>query len=94
LADPLAPTPATAVVADRLLAPMPGRIVETRVAPGDAVAENDVLIVLEAMKVQMRLVAPRPGIVASIRVQAGDLVQDGMELVVFDPSTTEPLAKP
>ncbi len=88
LADPLAPTPAAAVVSDRLMAPMPGRVVETRVAPGDAVAENDVLIVLEAMKVQMRLVAPRSGIVASIRVQAGDLVQEGMELVVFDPSTT------
>ena len=86
LVDPLAPNPAPAIVADRLLAPMPGRIVETRVAAGDVVAENDVLIVLEAMKVQMRLVAPRAGTVAAIRVEAGDLVQDGMELVVFDSS--------
>ncbi len=85
--DPLAPTPPAAVVADRLLAPMPGRVIEVRAAAGDVVAENDVLIILEAMKVQMRLVAPRAATLGRVRVAAGDLVDDGAELVTFEPLT-------
>jgi len=42
-----------------------------------------VLVVLEAMKVQMRLTAPCDGTVAAVHVQPGDLVDDGAELVSF-----------
>ena len=89
LADPLAPTPAPIIIADRLLAPMPGRIVEVRAAAGGSVAEHDVLIVLEAMKVQMRLIAPRAAMIEALRVQPGDLVQEGTELITFT-QLTEP----
>ena len=87
LIDPLAPTPPVPIIVDRLLAPMPGRVVEVRVAAGDMVAENNVLVILEAMKVQMRLVAPRAATVGRVRVAAGDLVADEAELVTFDPIT-------
>ena len=83
LVDPLAPPHAEAAGEDRLVAPMPGRIVEVLVRPGDSVARGDVLMVLEAMKVQMRLVAPRSGVVDALRAAPGDLVDDGAELVSF-----------
>ena len=83
LVDPLAPPHAEVEGGDRLVAPMPGRIVEVLVQPGDSVARGDVLLVLEAMKVQMRLTAPRAGIVDALRAMPGDLVDDGTELVSF-----------
>ncbi len=86
LMDPLAPPPALATGGDRLLAPMPGRVVDVLVQAGAAVARGDVLMVLEAMKVQMRLTAPRAGIVDAVRAMPGDLVEDGAELVSFAPA--------
>jgi 3-methylcrotonyl-CoA carboxylase alpha subunit len=83
LVDPLAPPLAEVEGGNRLLAPMPGRVVEVLVRPGDSVARGDVLLVLEAMKVQMRLTAPRAGIVDALRTAPGDLVDDGAELVSF-----------
>jgi len=86
LVDPLAPPPALATGGDRLLAPMPGRVVDVLVQAGAAVARGDALMVLEAMKVQMRLTAPRAGIVDAVRARPGDLVEDGAELVSFAPA--------
>ena len=83
LVDPLAPPHAEVEGGDRLLAPMPGRVIEVLVRAGDAVARGDVLLVLEAMKVQMRLTAPRAGTVDVLRAAPGDLVDDGAELVSF-----------
>ena len=83
LVDPLAPPQSEGVGEDRLIAPMPGRIVSLHTEPGARVGKGDVLLVLEAMKVQMRLTAPRDGIVAAIRAKPGDLVEEGVELVVF-----------
>jgi len=85
--DPLAPPSVTGRGDDRLVAPMPGRIVSVAAAPGATVSKGDVLMVLEAMKVQMRLTSPRDGLVASVRAQAGELVEEGIELVTFaDPA--------
>ena len=70
--------------ADRLVAPMPGRIVAVQAEPGQTVARGDVLVVLEAMKVQMRLIAPRDGVVAAVSAVAGALVEEGAELVGFE----------
>ncbi len=83
LVDPLASALADTAGGDRLMAPMPGRVVDVLVRPGDTVARGDVLLVLEAMKVQMRLAAPRAGVVDAVRAAPGDLVDDGAELVSF-----------
>jgi len=85
LVDPLAPALVDAAGSDRLMAPMPGRIIDVLARPGDRVARGDVLLVLEAMKVQMRLAAPRAGVVAAVHAAQGDLVDDGAELVSFQP---------
>ena len=85
LIDPLAPAGDEIAGGDRVMAPMPGRIVQVLVAEGDTVRRGDVLLVLEAMKVQMRLTAPRDGVVAAVRAAAGDLVDDGAELVSYVP---------
>ena len=83
--DLLAPPRTEALAGDRLLAPMPGRIVSLHTETGATVARGDVLLVLEAMKVQMRLTAPRDGIVERVLAGPGDLVDDGADLVVFEP---------
>ena len=84
LIDPLAPPASAAAAEQRLLAPMPGRIVSIQTEIGAKVAKGDVLVVLEAMKVQMRLAAPRDGTVTSIRARPGELVEEGVELIGFD----------
>ncbi len=66
---------------DAVIAPMAGRVIEVRVAPGDAVKKNDILVILEAMKMQLELTAPRDGTVASVGVAASDQV-DNKQLLV------------
>ena len=83
-ADPRAPSGAADSAGGRVVAPMPGRVLQVLVAPGEAVARGAVLLVIEAMKVQMRIAAPAEGTVASIRCAVGDLVEDGAELVTLD----------
>ena len=61
--------------ADRLRAPMPGRIVLVNVAAGDAVQADQVLLVMEAMKMELSLRAPRAGVVEAVQVKAGDFVE-------------------
>jgi 3-methylcrotonyl-CoA carboxylase alpha subunit len=82
--DPRAPAAAEQAAGGRVTAPMPGRVLEVLVNPGDAVERGAVLVTIEAMKVQMRIVAPADGVVALVRVQAGDLIEDGAELVTFE----------
>jgi 3-methylcrotonyl-CoA carboxylase alpha subunit len=65
----------------RVIAPMPGRVLAVDVAPGQAVAEGDRLLVLEAMKMEHRLLARTAGTVRCVHVAVGDQVADGMMLV-------------
>ena len=83
LVDPLQPPAAAQSGGDAVVAPMPGRIIDVRVQPGAAVQRGDVLLVLEAMKVQMRLTAPRDGTIARIGAAVGDLVDDGAVLAAY-----------
>jgi 3-methylcrotonyl-CoA carboxylase alpha subunit len=84
--DPRAPSGEEQAGGGRILAPMPGRILQLMVTPGDIVPRGAVLLVMEAMKVQMRITAPVAGTVQALRCQAGELVEDGAELVVLDPT--------
>jgi len=67
-----------------VLSPMTGVVVEVYVKAGDAVAEGDVLIVIEAMKMNNEMRAQRAGTVREVHVQAGQRVEPGMSLLVLD----------
>jgi 3-methylcrotonyl-CoA carboxylase alpha subunit len=67
--------------ADLLAAPMPARVTAIAVEPGQAVRKGDVLVKLEAMKMEMAVRAPRDGTVARINCQVGELVQPGVGLL-------------
>ncbi len=83
--DPRAPSGEELAGGGRIIAPMPGRVLQVLAAPGDRVARGAVLLVMEAMKVQMRITAPIAGTVQAVRCAVGDLVEDGAELVVVEP---------
>ena len=61
-------------------APMPGKILAVKAKEGDSVKAGDVLLVLEAMKMENDIVAPQDGVVASINVNVGDSVESGAKL--------------
>ena len=56
---------------------MPGTIIDIRVKPGDAVAQNQPVMVLEAMKMENEVVADRDGVIATIDVAKGQMVNPG-----------------
>ena len=65
-------------------APMPGNINKVNVKPGDAVKKGDVLIVLEAMKMENDVCAPEDGTVASVEVAKGATVETDAVLVTLN----------
>lgn len=84
LHDPVSEADQSVADAGSLVAPMPGRIVATLVAPGTAVKRGAPLLVLEAMKMEHTLQAPADGTLQGYRVKAGDQVGDGAVLVDFE----------
>ena len=75
-----APAPAAAVTlaaGETIEAPMPGNILDVKVKPGDSVKAGDVLLILEAMKMENEISAPQDGTVASVNVRKGDVVNSG-----------------
>ena len=64
-------------------APMPGKLLELKVAEGDAVDKDAPLLVLEAMKMEHTLTAPKAGIVAAIAAAPGDQVSEGAPLITI-----------
>jgi biotin carboxyl carrier protein len=64
-----------------LAAPMPGTVIDVSVAVGQQVRAGDLLLTLEAMKMEMPVRAPRGGTVASVNCAIGELVQPGVLLV-------------
>ena len=83
-AAPKAAAPAGAQGAVKVNAPMPGKILKVNVNAGAAVKKGDVLLVLEAMKMENEVVAPQDGTVASINVAAGDSVEAGAVLATLN----------
>jgi 3-methylcrotonyl-CoA carboxylase alpha subunit len=66
---------------DRVVAPMPGRVVLVRVQPGDEVTEGQELAIMEAMKMEITLRAPRAGSIAAVQAQAGEFVEADAVLI-------------
>ncbi|RBM71381.1 oxaloacetate decarboxylase subunit alpha [Vibrio tarriae] len=77
-----APAP-SAAEGENLAAPLSGNIWKIHAAAGDEVAEGDVLLILEAMKMETEIRAPRAGVISAIEVNEGDAVQVGDALLVL-----------
>jgi acetyl-CoA/propionyl-CoA carboxylase biotin carboxyl carrier protein len=69
--------------AGSLEAPMPGVVLDVRTEPGREVAEGDVLVVLESMKMELSVASPGAGVVELVHVSAGDRVSQGQPLVAL-----------
>ncbi len=79
-----AAAPAAGLAAGEVVkSPMPGNILKINAVQGQAVKEGDVLVVLEAMKMENDVVAPRDGTVAQVVVAKGAVVETGSPLVVL-----------
>ncbi|HHU76141.1 MAG TPA: biotin/lipoyl-binding protein [Firmicutes bacterium] len=65
-------------------APMPGSVLEVRVNVGDSVSEGDVLMILEAMKMENEITSPVPGVVKSIDVSVGSTVNTGDAMIFIE----------
>ena len=83
-AAPAAPKAAGKAGAVAIKAPMPGNINKVNVKPGDAVKKGDVLVVLEAMKMENDVCAPEDGTVASVEVVKGATVETDAVLVTLN----------
>ena len=86
-----APAPAAAPAAQAgaagavaVTAPMPGKILGVKASAGQAVKRGQVLLILEAMKMENEIVAPQDGTVASINVAVGDSVEPGATLATLN----------
>ena len=82
--EPAAPAPVAASAAKgQVAAPMPGMVVDVLVQPGDAVKAGDVVVILEAMKMENSLEAPVDGVVEAVRFKKGDSVPKDAVLVTI-----------
>jgi len=78
-----AAAPAAPAGDDAQVAPMPGKILDVKVNVGDTVAENQIVLILEAMKLENEIVAVKAGTVAAVHVQAGSTVNAGDALITI-----------
>lgn len=87
-AAPAAPAPKAAPAAaptsgEPLKCPMPGTIISVNVSVGQQVKLGDVVVVLEAMKMENEIKAPKDGTITSVNVNKGDAVESGTLLVTI-----------
>lgn len=78
---PAAPAAAPAGAGEAVSAPMPGTILKVNVNNGDTVKEGQVLVVLEAMKMENEIMAPKAGTVTQVAVMKGSSVDTGAPLI-------------
>lgn len=80
---PKAAPKAVAAGAATITAPMPGKILDVKVKAGQAVKRGEVVLILEAMKMQNEIMAPADGTIADVRVSAGQAVNTGDVMVIM-----------
>ena len=83
-AAPAAAPKATAVAGTKINAPMPGTVLDVKVAAGKAVKKGDILLILEAMKMENEILAPADATVAQVLVSKGASVSSGDVLCVLN----------
>ncbi len=79
-----ASAPSGAAGSVKVTSPMPGKIVDVKVKVGDAVKRGDVVLILEAMKMENEIVAPEDGTIATVDVAAGASVEAGTVLATLN----------
>lgn len=84
--QPRFPSTVVAPPSGSLLAPMPGRVVAIMASPGEEVTAGQVVVVVEAMKMEHGVSSPRDGIVSSVEVAEGDQVDTGQILATLEES--------
>jgi len=77
--------PSAAASAGAVTAQMTGRVIKVNVKPGDTVDEGDILLVIEAMKMENEIAAPMSGKIKEVAVAPGGRVSEGDLLVQFEP---------
>ena len=82
-AAPAAPAGGGLAAGEVVKSPMPGNVLKINVAQGQQVKEGDVLLILEAMKMENEVVSPKAGTVAQVVVAKGAVVETGSALVVI-----------
>jgi glutaconyl-CoA decarboxylase len=82
-AAPAAAAPAALASGITVEAPLPGNVLSIKVNQGDSVAEGDVLLIIEAMKMENEVAAPCAGTVQQISVSVGQMVNTGDTLIVI-----------
>ncbi|HEY2071364.1 MAG TPA: biotin carboxylase N-terminal domain-containing protein [Rhizomicrobium sp.] len=92
--DPFAAADAAGSSADRICAPMPGKVAQLLVKPGEAVKKGQPLAVLEAMKMEHTLSAPADTRIAKVEVAQGDQVTEGAVIVTFEMEKSGEKEKP
>lgn len=83
-AAPAAPAPSAGAGSITVTAPMPGKILAVKASVGQAVKKGDVVLILEAMKMENEVVAPEDGTIASIDVAVGAAVEAGDTLATLN----------
>ena len=68
---------------------MPGKVLATEVSAGESVSEGQLLVIIEAMKMEHRITAPIDGVVREVPVSEGEQVDNGQILVVFEETEGE-----
>ena len=84
-AAPLPPAPAASADASPVKSPLPGTVLDIKVAVGDIVSINQAVVLLEAMKMENDIITPVAGKVASIMVAKGAAVETGAVLLTVIP---------
>jgi acetyl-CoA carboxylase biotin carboxylase subunit len=69
---------------DHVTSPMPGKVIKILVSKGDTVKKGDVMLIIEAMKMENQIVSPRDAVVASVNVSVNDRVESSTILASFD----------
>ena len=80
---PAAPVAAAPAGGEKVTAPMPGNILSVNVTAGQSVKRGQVLLVLEAMKMENEIMAPCDGVIASVNTSKGSAVESGALLCVI-----------
>lgn len=87
--DMLPPPPAVAATAGNICSPMPGKVIKVAVETGATVQTGDLLLIVEAMKMENNILSPKDGVITSIAVAEGDKVDTATALIHIEDATNK-----